>query len=288
MSLINNKKSTIFATAAALVVLFLFGSVTFKTTPQSQNVKQPEHLYVAAKNTIKKGEQIKEEDLEIKDFPIEINGAYKATGELIGRVAKQDIEAQKPVIKTFIKEIEITEQPKEGILPQEGYRAIPVLVQKSGLPPYISLSDRFDLATKENSMIIENLRILNILDPAKSDLNKMLILEIKNEDVSAFIAYQVKTKGLIFLQKNSEDIGEYKFTDIKKAELEKKKSEEKHALEDIPKKASNEPVLPPIDKIKDNTDSDIESHNTLKERADNTKEVEIIVGSTKTKMEFNN
>lgn len=288
MSLINNKKSTIFATAAALVVLFLFGSVTFKTTPQPQNVKQPEHLYVAAKNTIKKGEQIKEEDLEIKDFPIEINGAYKATGELIGRVAKQDIEAQKPVIKTFIKEIEITEQPKEGILPQEGYRAIPVLVQKSGLPPYISLSDRFDLATKENSMIIENLRILNILDPAKSDLNKMLILEIKNEDVSAFIAYQVKTKGLIFLQKNSEDIGEYKFTDIKKAELEKKKSEEKRALEDIPKKASNEPVLPPIDKIKDNADSDIELHNTLKKRADNTKEVEIIVGSTKTKMEFNN
>ena len=70
------------------------------------------------------------------------------------------------------------------------------------MPPYISLNDRFDLATKDNLMIIENLKILNILDPTKDESNKMLILEIKSEDVPTFIKYQVSTKGFIFLQKN--------------------------------------------------------------------------------------
>lgn len=288
MSLMNNRKSIIAATVAALFVLIIFGSITFNGNKQKvTESKAPQFQYVVAKNIIKKNAVIKEEDVEIKTSSVAIGGTYKATGEIIGRKAKQDIEIGKPVTKNSIQEIKIKEEPKEGIKPKEGYRAIPILVRKSSMPPYISLNDRFDLATKDNLMIIENLKILNILDPTKDESNKMLILEIKSEDVPTFIKYQVSTKGFIFLQKNKEDIGEYKFVDIKKQEEEKKKAEEKKMLEEMIKQASIPANLPPIEKIKDNNDQIPELQTGSFVAPTKGKEVEVIVGNSKTKMEFN-
>ena len=279
MSLMNNRKSLIAATVAALFVLIIFGSITFNGNMQKPIEDKPEYQYVAAKNAIKKNAVIKEEDVEIKMSPVEIGGTYKGTGEIIGRKAKQDIEIGKPVVKAFIQEIKIIEEPK-GVKPKEGYRAIPILIKKSSLPPYISLDDRFDLATKDNCMIIENLKILNMLDPTRDESNKMLILEIKSTDVPTFIKYQVSTKGFVFLQKNKEDIGEYRFIDVKKQE------EERKTFESMLRQA-NEPVnLPPIERIKDNNDqiSDFQSSGFVAPRKG--KEVEVIVGNSKTKMEF--
>lgn len=282
MSLMNNRKSLIAATVAALFVLIIFGSITFNGNGKidAAREKTPQFQYVITKNAIKKNDVIEEEDVEIKMSPVEIGGTYKATGEVVGRKAKIDIEVGKPLVKAFVQEIKIKEEPKEGIKPQEGFRAIPVLIKKSSLPPYISLDDRFDLATKDNSMIIENLKILNILDPTRDDANKMLILEIKSEDVPTFIKYQVATKGFVFLQKNKEDIGKYRFIDIKKQEIEKIKNYGPITEGDIPSS------LPPIESIKDNYNQipDIQSTGFVAPKKG--KQVEVIVGSSKTKMEF--
>lgn len=286
MSLMNNRKSIIAATVAAFMVLVIFGSLTFNNNrPVEPEQKAPQYQYVAAKSAIKKDEVIEEADVEIKMSPMEITGAYKATGEVIGRKAKNDIEVGKPIVKAFVQEIKIKKEPKEGIIPKEGFRAVPILIRKSSMPPYITLESRFDLATKENSMLIENLRILNILDPTKDESNKMLILEIKSTDVPTFIKYQVSTKGFIFLQKNKSDVGEYKFVDIQKQEEEQKKIEEKQAINDLLKNAEIPTSLPPLEKIKDNTDQipDLQTGFVAPKKG---KQVEVIVGKTKTKMEF--
>ena len=287
MSLMNNRKSLIAATIAAIFVLALFGTITFKNENKKTETKQstPQYQYVSAKNAIKKNAVIKEEDVEIKMSPASLVGSYKATGEVVGRKAKQDIEVGKPIMKVFVQEIKIDDGASVGIKPTEGFRAIPILVRKSSLPPYISLSDRFDLATKENSMTIENLRILNMLDPTKDDSNKMLILEIKSEDIPSFIKYQVATKGFIFLQKNKEDIGEYKFMDIHKLEEERKKAEEKKLFDELLKQANEPASLPPIENIKNNEPiPDFQPSGFIETK--NTKEVEVIIGNSKTKMEF--
>lgn len=283
MSLMNNRKSLIAATVASAMVFVIVGSLILKTPPKEIQSNLPKYQYVISKTDIKKGDVIKEEDIEMKDFGINIEGTYKATGELIGRNAKTDIASGKPIIKNFIEEIKI-KQEKIGIEPQEGYRAIPVLIRKSAMPPYLSTETRFDLFTRENSMKIENLKILNVLDPTRDESNKMLVLEIKNSDVSAFIEYQVKTKGFIFLQKNPNDVGEYKFIDIEKAEQAKIRKEAEN-------RAKNETGLPSVPVIGKISPDDIQNINELIPANNvNThkKEVEVIVGTQKTKVEFEN
>ena len=89
----NNRKSLIAATIAAIFVLALFGTITFKNENKKTETKQstPQYQYVSAKNAIKKNAVIKEEDVEIKMSPASLVGSYKATGEVVGRKAKQDI-----------------------------------------------------------------------------------------------------------------------------------------------------------------------------------------------------
>ncbi len=284
MSILNNKRALILSAITAVCVFGCFGAYVFNSTPKDvQTPKTPQYQFVVAKEEIKKGSVVKEEDIEIKDFPMDINGTYKATGELVGRTAKQDIVAGKPIMKAFIKEIVVKETNDEGIQPDEGFRAVPVLVKKSGLPPYISTSDRFDLTTKENTMVIENLRILNILDPTKDESNKMIILEIKTSDVSDFVKHLSTTKGLIFLQKNPGDYGEYKFTDLERLRIENELAQEKRAMEELIKKTSN-PIPPAIENNEIPNISDIAP--SVFKTPEKTREVEIIVGNSKTKMEF--
>lgn len=269
MSLINNKKSLVAAIATGVVVFVAFGWMTLRTpTKQIDTTPIVKNQYVTAKVDIKKGDTIKEEHIEIKEYPINIDGTYKATGELLGRDAQADIAAGKPILKKFIKEIIVKDGVPKGIEPAQGYRAIPLLVKKSQLPPYISTEAKFDLFTKENSMKIENLKLLNVLNPTKDESNKMLILEVKTSDVSAFIKYQLETKGFIFLQKNPEEYGEYNFVDIQKEKL----LAEQNALVKI------EPELPPIDKLP-LIGVDDETYSSIKE-------VEVVVGKEKTKVEF--
>lgn len=281
MSLINNKKSLFIAIVLGALVFVIVGCLVLQVNP-SQAPVQSVHQYVIAKTDIKKGDTVKEENVEIKDLGVNIDGTYKATGEIIGRVADKDIVAGRPIMKAFIKEIVVKEQPKEGELPKEGFRAVPMLVRKSSMPPYITTGALFDLFTKENSMKIENLKILNILDPSKDQTNKMLVLEIKNSDVATFINYQVETKGFIFLQKNPNEYGNYKFYNLAGTTPAKTKTYYS---------SNREVALPPINKLEEENIqpiSNLVKNNDLSEPVSNKnrKAVEVIVGNNKTTMEF--
>ncbi len=283
MSLINNKKSLIAAFVAGAFVFIIFGSITLKTTPTTKTSSNPSYQYVVANKEIKKGDIIKEEDVKIQDFVIDIEGAQKATGEVVGRKAATDIVPQKPIMKSFVEEIKVEEKPDAIALePKKGFRAIPVLIKKSSIPPYLKVGSVFDLYTKENSMKIENLKILNVLDAPRDEGNKMLIVEIKNGDIPIFIESLRSTKGLILLQKNISDMGEYRFystlggTPILKASNQIKKQT-----------SDNMEVLPPISQIDKNiVDISNNEKQTTKSNNNEYNEVEIIVGNNKSKVEF--
>lgn len=263
MSLIKNNKSLVMAALMATMVFVMFSFVIFKP-PKKPTPQETTFQYVSAKTNIKKGEKLTEDNIEIKNFPVNINGTYLAMGEIIGREAETDIEAGKPILKNFIKAIIIKEEKPKSVEPAYGYRAVPLLIKKSQLPPYITTDAKFDVFTKENTLKIENLKLLNILELSKDPNNKMLILEIKSDDVATFIKYQMGTNGFIFLQKNPKEYGLYNFIDIGK----EKKLTEQNALFEI------DPELPPIDKLPIKT---LQSEN---------KEVEIVIGNQKKKVNF--
>lgn len=291
MSLANNKKSLIIAAMCACFAFVLVASVALPGSKQQKPVNTaPKYQYVVATREIKVGELIKEEDVTIKDYTINIPSAYKATGEVVGRDAMIKIEAGKPVMKSFVKELVVKEkeEPKK-LLPDEGYRAFPILMRKNDFPSFVASNKKFDLYTRENSMKIENVRVLDILDTSKEGSNKMLILEIKNDNIKPFIKYVHETKGLVFLEKNPGDIGEYNFYDIAETEKNEANAKEKKELEAAIQKYKElqeaNRALPPVQTIKNTEIPDIEDI-TNETNEPEMKQVEIIVGSTKSTVDF--
>ena len=284
MSLIHNQKSFIIAVVCTVIVAVALGSIVIGNNKNNadKSSDRGKYEYIVAVKDIKKGDSIKEEDVEIKDLGIEMTDAYKHKGDVVGRVAESDILPQKPIIKNFLKAIE----PIKTVTynePQSGYRAIPFLIKKASMPPYLSVNQKFDLITKENSMRIENLRILDILDTTTNDGNKILLFEIKNSDLPTYVKYQNSSNGFIFLKKNPSEYGEYRFLD-----LAKQTGEPKTASSGMPSKMPDGEYLPPISDIVgydgENDSSGSKLNNT---ETSNKKEVEVIIGDTKTKLEFN-
>ena len=278
MSFINNKKSLVYSTVAAISVFAIFCLLLFNSTPKAAEKPKEtsDYEYVVTTKDIKKGDIITEDDVEIKDLQMEMTGAYQKKADVIGRSTEEEIKAGMPVIKNFLKTIEVNNS--ENVELKNGYRAVPLLIKASAIPSYVSTNKLFDLFTRENSMKIENLKILNILDSTSGDGNKLLILEIKKSDVPAFIDNQVATSGFIFVQKNPEEYGEYKFSSSKKSSDSNKDS----ASYEMPSKLPDSAYLPPISDV-------MKGEPEISEPAvdyTNKKQVEIIVGNTKTKMEF--
>ena len=278
MSFINNKKSLFYSSVAAVSVFGIFCLLLFNSTPKV--VEKPkeasEYEYVVTTKDIKKGDIITEDDVEIKDLQMEMTGAYQKKADVIGRSTEEEIKAGMPVVKNFLKAIEVNNT--SNIEPKNGFRAVPLLIKISALPPYVSTNQLYDLFTRENSMKIENLKILSILDSTSGDGNKLLILEIKNSDVPAFIDNQVATSGFIFVQKNPEEYGEYKFSSTKKSF----NSDKDIISSEMPAKLPDSAYLPPISDVMNNEPSISQPAVNYTDK----KQVEIIVGNTKTKMEF--
>lgn len=288
MPLTSNTKYMIFAIGAGLSVFFLFLLVVFKYNGQGAAqdddlVAKPKIEYVYFAKDIKKGATIKEEDIVVKESKVELDGAYKSKAEVLGQVTSKDVTADKPVMKVFLKQKK-TSVPGEE--PANGFRAIPILVRKASMPPYLETGQKFDLVTKENDLKIENLKILNVLEPTKNDVNKMILLEVKNSDVPAFVKHQITTAGFVFLQKNQNEYGEYKFTE------KNIKKDLKPVYEDIPSKMPDNFYIPSISNIPSiPTDASLKEDESKIPNNDifdygNTKEVEVIIGDQKTKVEF--
>lgn len=288
MPLTSNTKYMIFAIGAGAFVFFCFLLVVFKYNGQGAAqdddlVAKPKIEYVYFAKDIKKGATIKEEDIVVKESKVELDGAYKSKAEVLGQITSKDVTADKPVMKVFLKQKKIAAPGEE---PVKGFRAIPILIKKASLPPYLETGQKFDLVTKEGDLKIENLKILNILEPTKNDANKMLLLEIKNSDVPVFIEHQIQTRGFVFLQKNPSEYGEYKFS----AKNISKTSNS--AAEAIPYKMPDSSYIPSIPDIPSiSTDASLKEDESKIPNNDifdygNTKEVEVIIGDQKTKVEF--
>ncbi len=277
MSLIRNKKAKIIAILTGLIVavMFLYGTVineskNEKSKPQGFNA-------VFLTNEIKKGATIKEEDIEFKTLPSDFPDAYKTSAEVVGRVANKDLPKGSMIIKGALEEASSSSVGTQLQEPENGFRAVPVLIKKDAIPPYVSLDGRYDFYTKESSMEIDNLKILGMLEQGENSNNKILVLEIKNSDIPSFLEYANKTKGFVFVKKNKNDYGKYNYSDISGIKKEPK------ITQSAPQKIADEGKLPPIGDFQDF------SSETKTQQVQNItpkKEVEIIIGNQKTKMEF--
>lgn len=261
MSLLSNRKSLFIATVTAAAVFVMFGYMTLK--PEQQAARTTEYNYVIAKNNIKKGDIIMDEDIAIKNFPINIQGTYRATGEILGRKAAVDIAAGKPVMTDFIEKPKV--QNTVDNTPNAGFRTVPVLITSEIVPKNVTPDMKFDFITSDNSLKIDNLRILEV-SAAQNKKSKIVLLEIKDKDVQAFLDGFSKVKGVNILKKNPDDYGEYKF----RSGYMPRKSADYNLPSDY--------KLPPVDKISS------DPFNEYGLRRNN--QVEVIVGNSKNTMEF--
>ncbi len=276
MSLMNNRKSLIYSGIAGVAVFVIFFLIAFGPSSNNNNNQTVTgYDFVITKKTIKKDAVIAEDDVTTKHFAIKIDNAVTATADVVGKKANKDIEADKPVLKAFLKETKTGSKDEVKVKePKKGYRAVPVLIKKSAIPPFVSTSGKYDLLTKENNMKIENLTILNMLDPEDKS-TKLLLLEIKDSDVPSFVKHQVKTKGFVFIHKNKSEYGDYRFI-----------ADDRITPGSSGKTYAPSGSLPPIDKIPQI--DDIGQIGDLNQNYGTTggKEVELVIGSKKSKVRF--
>lgn len=161
-------------------------------------------IYVVAKNDLPKGHIISSGDIELKDIKMKMSGTFKDTNDLIGVKVTKDITAGNPVPKGSVHiSVNAVDEPKEG------FRAVPATVQASRIAPFIEDGVYLDIYTVDNTIQATNVRVLRVLD-ASNKANKLIIFEIKEEDVGPFIYGMTKDK-LIPVQKNKNDGREYSF-----------------------------------------------------------------------------
>lgn len=273
MSLANNKKSLIVATVAFCAAFCIIWYWASNSTPKTKEAENQTLEYVFTKTPIKKGDIIKEENLQMKKSVMEFEGAFKNISDVVGASANTNIEEDKIIIATFVN----LPQDLKSAIPSVGFRAVALPIAKSGIPPYVIAGKKYDLYTGSNTMKIENVKVLNIIDQPENNSNKMIIFEIKNSDVPTFVDSINKKGGdsYMLIEKNEADYGVYKFT--KKEEEPKKETKLPPLIKDgyIPPIENLDNFLAPNEKNIEPVSNDVPK-----------KEVEVIVGSNKTKMEF--
>lgn len=168
-------------------------------------VSENNTIYVVAKTDLSKGHIISSEDVELKDIKMKMNGTFKDVKVLDGAKVTKDITAGNPIPKASV-----SIQNGSSDEPKEGFRAVPATVQASRITPFIEDGTYIDIYTAENTIQASNVRILKVLDAA-SKSNKLIIFEIKEEDVEPFIYGMTKDK-IIPVQKNRKDGKEYSFS----------------------------------------------------------------------------
>lgn len=280
MSFTNKKKPLVIAFLVAVIAAIglaaLFNNVTFKTNEPATS----EFDYVYIKTPVKKGDVITKDNVGIKNTKINIAGGYQDVNDVIGKTAGVDMEEEKIVIEAFLE----NEKKSEG--PSIGFRSVALPIAKSGIPPYVQSGKRYDLYTGSNELRIENVKILDIVDQPNVSSNKMIILEINSSDVPNFIDNLKGKEKYVLVQKNVREYEPYKFYYSKKVEAPAKTEKPDGYIPPISSLDRNidritDKQIEVLDKLKDSMDYELQKQQTRKE-------VEVIVGSQKTKMEFNN
>ena len=161
-------------------------------------------VYVVAKTDIEKDHTITVDDVETEDIGMKASGAFTNIKDVIGATASKEIKAGRPIVSSAL-----VNSASDSDEPKPGFRAVSATVASNRIAPYIEDGAYIDIYTANNTFQAANVRVLKILDSG-SKSNKIILFEIKEEDVSPFI-YGMTTDKLIPVQKNKNDKSEYSF-----------------------------------------------------------------------------
>ena len=171
---------------------------------EAAQVDENTTVYVVAKKDIEKDHTITIDDVEMKDLNMKASGAFTNIKSVIGVKTSKDIKAGAPIISSAI--IAVKENKDE---PEPGFRAVTATVAANRMAPFIESGARLDIYTANNTIQATNVRVIKVLDSG-SKSNKLVMFEIKEEDVGPFINGMTVDK-LIPVQRNSSDNSEYSF-----------------------------------------------------------------------------
>lgn len=161
-------------------------------------------IYVVAKKDIEKNHTITVDDVEMKDLGMKANGAFTSIQNIIGVTTSKEIKAGRPITSSAVI------SPKNNKdEPEPGFRAVTATVAANRMAPFIEDGVYLDIYTANNTIQATNIRVIKVLDSG-SKSNKLVMFEIKEEDVSPFI-YGMTTDKLIPVQRNKTDKSEYSF-----------------------------------------------------------------------------
>jgi len=171
----------------------------------SESVDENTTVYVIAKRDIAKNKVIEEDDIEMKDIEMKLNNAFIERKSVIGSTALKEIKQGRPVTKTAVR-IPGSSNSDE---PKDGFRAVSATVAANRIPPFVEDGTYIDIYTANNTIQANNVRIIKILDSSTKS-SKLILFEIKEEDVGPFVFAMTKDK-LIPVQKNRNEKDEYAF-----------------------------------------------------------------------------
>ena len=164
-------------------------------------------IYVVAKVDIPKDHTITNDDVELKDLGMKTKGVFSDLKTVVGATTTKEIEAGKPVAKNSLNVL--LSEAGSSDEPRPGYRAIAATISSNRIAPFIEDGAYIDIYTANNTIQATNVKILKILDSSGKS-NKLILFEIKEEDVGPFI-YGMNEDKLIPVQKNKKDKTEYSF-----------------------------------------------------------------------------
>lgn len=224
MSIKKNKNQLIISILVGLAIFII--TYQFVIKQHQENVRQREEIeklkngigvsiinpenttvYVVAKKDIPKNYTITADDIETKDLGMKINGACSNKNIAIGAKTTAVITTGRPII---LQDIIPKEAPAESDEPKPGFRAVAATISANKIPPFVKDNIYLDVYTANETFKATNVRILKVSDTSNKS-NKLVIFEIKEEDVGAFISGMSNDK-LIPVQKNSNEKAVYTFS----------------------------------------------------------------------------
>lgn len=223
MSIKKNKNQLIISILVGIAIFAI--TYQFVVKQHQENLKQREEIeklksgigvnisenedttiYVVAKADIPEDHTITQEDIEMKDLGMKMNGVFTNAKTVIGTKTTKAIQAGFPIKKNSL---DIKEKNSNGEEPRLGFRAVAANVPVSRMAPFMEDGAYLDIYTANNTIQASNIRIIKIID-TDSKSNKQILFEIKEEDVSPFI-FAMTTDKLIPVQKNKDDKSDYSF-----------------------------------------------------------------------------
>ncbi len=224
MSIKKNKNQLIISILVGLAIFIL--SYLFIVGQYEENIKQKDYIkkitesaetyalnpdnttfYVVAKRDLPKDYVLTADDIEMKYLEMKISGACTNSKLAIGAKTSNPTKKGSPVI---LKDITARENTTNADEPAEGFRAVAATVAVNKIPPFVKDNTYIDVYTAKGTFQAANIRVLKVADTSNK-ANKLILFEIKEEDVGPFINGMTNDK-LIPVQKNSNDETEYAFS----------------------------------------------------------------------------